>query len=108
MDLLSFFFTPTFAYIAGTVVLSLILALVFRATNEGFQGMATAVASGAVVTTDGITAPQETCNNVKKQLDIYEDLKKTHTTPIQNIDNTITQMKEALRNYGCTKYFNIE
>ena len=108
MDFLSFFFSPSFAYIAGAVVLSVIVALIFKATNEGFQGMATAVANGAVVTTDGIVAPEETCNNVKKQLDVYADLKKTHTTPIENIDNTITQMKEALRNYGCTKYFNIE
>lgn len=83
--------------------------MIFGRMRDGFQDMATTVAGGVKMpSTAGFSAPKETCEMVKKQLDIYVDLVKTHETPIENIDTTISQMKQALSNYGCEKYFSLE
>lgn len=82
--------------------------VVFVKMRDGFQDMTATVAGGAAHMPSKLSAPKESCEVIKKQLDIYTDLKLTHGSPIENIDNTIAQMKESLRNYGCDKYVTIE
>lgn len=107
MDFANLFSMSTMNIIVGVIILLGIGALIFfTQMRDGFQNM-TEVAGGAAIPTN-LSAPKDTCEVVKKQLDIYVDLKKSHGTPIENIDNTISQMKEALKNYGCEKYFSIE
>jgi hypothetical protein len=107
MDFSDLFSMSTMNIVIGIVILLGIGALVFfMQVRDGFQNM-TDVAGGAAIPTK-MSAPKDTCEVVKKQLDVYVDLKNTHETPIDNIDNTISQMKEALKNYGCEKYFSIE
>ena len=107
MDFSDLFSMSTMNIVIGIIILIGIGALVFfMQVRDGFQNM-TDVAGGAAIPTK-MSAPKDTCEVVKKQLDVYVDLKNTHATPIDNIDNTISQMKEALKNYGCEKYFSIE
>jgi len=107
MDFSDLFSMSTMNIVIGIIILLGIGALIFfTKMRDGFQNM-TDVAGGAAMPTK-FSAPKDTCEIVKKQLDVYVDLKNTHATPIDNIDNTISQMKEALKNYGCEKYFSIE
>lgn len=107
MDFANLFSMSTMNIIVGVIILLGIGALIFfTQVRDGFQNM-TEVAGGAAIPTK-FSAPKDTCEVVKKQLDVYVDLKNSHGTPIENIDNTISQIKEALKNYGCEKYFSIE
>lgn len=108
MDFSNLFSMSSMNVVIGLIVILGIAAIVvFTQMRDGFQDMATEVAGGAALPTQ-FTAPKETCEVVKKQLDVYVDLKKTHGSPIENIDTTISQIREALKNYGCEKYVSIE
>ena len=109
MNFSDIFSVTTMNIIAVVLILGAICVYMgFRSMRDGFQDMAVAVAGGAAMPTAGFSAPKDTCEMVKKQLDIYVDLVKTNETPIENIDTTISQMKQALSNYGCEKYFSLE
>jgi len=74
----------------------------FKATffprRERFQNQEV-VAAGAKVA-DKLT--QEHCNKLKEQIEAYEQVKITHKdVPIQNLDETLTLMKEYFVSYNC-------
>ena len=107
MDFSTLFSMPSMNFVVGVlVILGIVLMVVFTQMRDGFQDMSNAVAGGATLPTN-MSAPKDTCEVVKKQLDVFMDLQKTSEVPIGNIDTTILQMKEALQNYGCEKYFQI-
>jgi hypothetical protein len=104
-------------YIYGAALVLLIAAIVIMNVNtyethvirnlvkttlfsrrEGFQNQE--VVTGGMKIADTLT--QDHCQKLKEQLDVYEKLKITHkNVPIENLDETITLMKEYFVSYNC-------
>jgi hypothetical protein len=66
--------------------------------EEGFQNQD--VVTGGMKIAD--TLAREHCDKLKDQIDAYEKVKITHKdVPIQNLDETLTLMKDYFVSYNC-------
>jgi hypothetical protein len=71
---------------------------IFFPRRESFQNQ-DVIAGGEKIAD---TVSWEHCQKLKEQLDVYEKLKITHKgVPIENLDETITAMKDYFVLYNC-------
>jgi hypothetical protein len=73
-------------------------ALFPKRGEEGFQNQEVVTAGMKMVD----TLTREHCEKLKDQIDAYEKVKITHKdVPIENLDQTLTLMKDYFVSYNC-------
>ena len=81
-----------------THVMRTLIKNTFFPRYESFQNQE--IVTGGMKIADTLT--QDHCKKLKDQIDVYEKLKITHkNVPIQNLDETLTLMKEYFVSYNC-------
>ena len=81
-----------------TLVLRTLVKTALLPKVEGYQNQE--VVSSGMKIADTLT--REHCKQLKDQIDVYEKLKITHKdVPIQNLDETLTLMKDYYVSYNC-------